>query len=185
CAHVVRGGSEVSVASATGAVFKAKVQTLDVANDWALLKVDGLEGAAIPAALGKPNVGATIYCIGYPLGGIKDSMDPIAGSGNIAALQRLDGDQRFMQITAPVNPGNSGGPVLDQYGNWVGIVSQKLNDLATLRAAETVAQGVNFAVKASFVQPLIDPKGGVQVAAAPAPTGQPLTLEAMVQRVSP
>jgi hypothetical protein len=84
-----------------------------------------------------------------------------------------------------VNPGNSGGPVLDQYGRWVGIVSQKLNDMETLKAAETVTQGVNFAVKASFIQPLVQPKGGVQLTPAPAPTGQPLTLEAMTQRYAP
>ena len=185
CAHVVRGAARITVASGTGAVLEAKVHTLDAGNDWALLEVNGLESEAIPVSVEKPNVGATIYCIGYPLGGIKDSTDPIVGSGNIAALQRLDGDQRFMQITAPVNPGNSGGPVLDQYGRWVGVVSQKLNDMATLRAAETVTQGVNFAVKASFIQPLLQPRGGVQLTPAPTATGEPLTLEAMVQRVAP
>lgn len=185
CAHVVRGGTRVTVLSGGGARHDAKINTLDMGNDWALLEVNGLESEPIPVSVDKPNVGATIYCIGYPLGGIKDSTDPIVGSGNIAALQRLDGDQRFMQITAPVNPGNSGGPVLDQYGRWVGIVSQKLNDMETLKAAETVTQGVNFAVKASFIQPLVQPKGGVQLTPAPAPTGQPLTLEAMTQRCAP
>ncbi len=185
CAHVVRGATKVTVLSGGGARHDAKINTLDMGNDWALLEVNGLESEPIPVSVEKPNVGATIYCIGYPLGGIKDSTDPIVGSGNIAALQRLDGDERFMQITAPVNPGNSGGPVLDQYGRWVGIVSQKLNDMETLKAAETVTQGVNFAVKASFIQPLVQPKGGIQLTPAPAPTGQPLTLEAMTQRYAP
>jgi S1-C subfamily serine protease len=185
CAHVVRGATKVTVLSGGGARHDAKIHTLDMGNDWALLEVNGLESEPIPVSVEKPNVGATIYCIGYPLGGIKDSTDPIVGSGNIAALQRLDGDERFMQITAPVNPGNSGGPVLDQYGRWVGIVSQKLNDMETLKAAETVTQGVNFAVKASFIQPLVQPKGGVQLTPAPAATGQPLTLEAMTQRYAP
>ncbi len=185
CAHVVRGGTKVTVLSGGGARHDAKINTLDMGNDWALLEVNGLESEPIPVSVDKPNVGATIYCIGYPLGGIKDSTDPIVGSGNIAALQRLDGDERFMQITAPVNPGNSGGPVLDQYGRWVGIVSQKLNDMETLKAAETVTQGVNFAVKASFIQPLVQPKGGVQLTPAPPRTGPPLTLEAMTQRYAP
>jgi hypothetical protein len=185
CAHVVRGGTSVTVASGSGTALQARVHTLDMGNDWALLEVQGLDSAPIPVSVEKPNVGATIYCIGYPLGGIKDSTDPIVGSGNIAALQRLDGDQRFMQITAPINPGNSGGPVLDQYGRWVGVVSQKLNDMATLQAAETVTQGVNFAVKASFIQPLVQPKGGVELTSAPTATGQPLTLEMLVQKLAP
>lgn len=185
CAHVVRTGGAISVASGTGQVHDAKVHTLDMANDWAVLAVNGLQSPPIPVATGKPNVGATIYCIGYPLGGIRDSTDPIVGSGNIAALKRLDGDERYMQITAPVNPGNSGGPVLDQHGRWVGIVSQKLNDRATLEAADTVAQGVNFAIKATFVQPLLQPKGGLQIASAPAPTGPPMNLETLVQQLAP
>lgn len=185
CAHVVQGGGKVTVISGKGAVFVAKVHELDMGNDWALLEVSGLDAEPIPVSIEKPNVGATIYCIGYPLGGIQGSTDPIVGSGNIAALQRIDGDQRFMQITAPVNPGNSGGPVLDQYGRWVGIVSQKMNDMATLQASDVVTQGVNFAVKASFIQPLVQPKGGVALAAAPTATGEPLTLEAMVQKLAP
>lgn len=181
CAHVVQHGSQITVTFGNGKALAAKVHTIDAGNDWALLEVPNLETPPIPVSVEKPNVGATIYCIGFPLGGIKDSADPIVGSGNIAALQRLDGDNRFMQITAPVNPGNSGGPVLDQYGRWVGIVSQKLNDMATLRAAETVTQGVNFALKASFIQPLMQPQGGVTLTPVPA-TGQPLGLEEIVKR---
>lgn len=185
CAHVVRGGTRITVASGGGGnVLSAKVRAIDSPNDWALLDVTGLTSEPIPVSVDKPNVGATIYCIGYPLGGIKDSTDPIVGSGNIAALRRLDGDQSFMQITAPVNPGNSGGPVLDQYGRWVGIVSQKLNDMETLRAAEMVTQGVNFAIKASFVEPLVRAQGGLQLTRTAA-TGPVMTLEAMTKRYAP
>lgn len=186
CAHVVRGGSVIQVTSTAGVVYNAKVETSDTANDWSLLSVKGLPGPPIPMATATPNVGATIYCLGYPLGGITDSADPIVGSGNIAALQRIDGDDRFMQITAPINPGNSGGPVLDQQGRWVGIVSQKLNDLRRLQESQTVAQGLNFAVKATFVKPLLDPRTGVKLAEAPALTrNEVISLEEITRRVSP
>ena len=163
CAHVVRGGQEILVRSTAGTTHNATVVEQDVANDWAILRVEGLAGAPIPVAPQPPNIGATIYCLGYPLGGIQGSADPIVGSGNIAALMRLDRDQRYMQITAPVNPGNSGGPVLDQQGRWVGIVSQKMNDQATLDRSQTVAQGMNFAVKASYIYPLISKGNGVNL----------------------
>ena len=52
-------------------------------------------------------------------------------------------------------------------------------------ATETVTQGINFAVKASFIQPLVQPKGGVALAPAPPATGEALTLEAMVQKLAP
>ncbi|MCF6283989.1 MAG: serine protease, partial [Candidatus Hydrogenedentes bacterium] len=185
CAHVVRHGSNIQATSTKGTIHQATVVTMDTANDWALLKVEGLSGAPIPVAEDKPNVGATIYCLGYPLGGIKGSADPIVGSGNIAALQRLDGDQRFIQITAPVNPGNSGGPVLDQYGRWVGIVSQKLNDMRSLEASETVAQGINFAVKATFIQPMLDPSKGVKFTPFVGDISNPMSLEKIAASVAP
>lgn len=185
CAHVVRGGSKVTVTSTAGKLYPASIVTMDAANDWALLRVEGLESDAIPMAPDKPNVGATIYCMGYPLGGIKDSADPIVGSGNIAALQRLDGDSRFLQITAPVNPGNSGGPVLDQYGRWVGVVSQKLNDLDTLQTSQIVTQGVNYAVKATVIKPLLDPRSSVELAKLDKVSGAPLSLEAIAKQATP
>ncbi len=185
CAHVVRGGNNVQATSTTGTAYAATVVTMDTANDWALLRVDGLTGAPIPVAADDPNVGATIHCIGYPLGGIRDSADPIVGSGNIAALQRLDGEQRYMQITAPVNPGSSGGPVLDRYGRWVGIVSQKLNDQKTLDVSQTVAQGINFAVKASVIQPLLEAGGNVTLATGTDTTTTPMTLEQIAANLAP
>jgi len=186
CAHVVRGGRVIRIVSTKGVVYNAKIESSDTANDWCLLSVEGLPGPPIPMASQTPNVGATIYCLGYPLGGITDSADPIVGSGNIAALQRIDGDDRFLQITAPINPGNSGGPVLDQQGRWVGIVSQKLNDLRRLQESQTVAQGLNYAVKATFVKPLLDPRTGVDIAVAPALSkNEVISLEEITRKLSP
>jgi serine protease Do len=186
CAHVVHGGRVIRIISTKGVVYNAKIETSDIANDWCLLSVEGLPGPPIPMATQTPNVGATIYCLGYPLGGITNSSDPIVGSGNIAALQRIDGDDRFLQITAPINPGNSGGPVLDQQGRWVGIVSQKLNDLRRLQESQTVAQGLNFAVKATFVKPLLDPRTGVEIAVAPALSrNEAISLEDITQKLTP
>ena len=163
----------------------AHVVEEDVANDWAILRVEGLAGPAIPVAPQPPNIGATIFCLGYPLGGIQGSADPIVGSGNIAALMRLDRDQRFMQITAPVNPGNSGGPVLDQQGRWVGVVSQKMNDQATLDRSQTVAQGMNFAVKASYIYPLISKGNGVNLVPYAGDGTTTMNLEKIAASVAP
>lgn len=185
CAHVVGDSARIRVTSSRGTTHEARVVAKDAANDWCLLAVDGLSGEPIPMAPGTPSVGATIYCLGYPLGGVQDSDDPIAGGGNVAALKRIDGDDRFLQITAPINPGNSGGPVLDQQGRWVGIVSQKLSDLATLQHSQTVAQGLNFAVKATHIQPLLRASGGVPIARAGRATRDPISLERITKDLSP
>ena len=186
CAHVVGRRQAIRVTSSKGDTYDARVVASDPANDWCLLAVEGLAGAAIPMAAGTPNVGATIYCLGYPLGGIKDSNDPIVGSGNVAALQRIDGDDRFLQITAPINPGNSGGPVIDQHGRWVGIVSQKLSDLQSLQTSQSVAQGLNYAVKAAHILPLLNKSGGtVQLKRAGGSAGAAVSLEQITRQISP
>ena len=67
----------------------------------------------------------------------------------MTALAGLGDDSRFFQISAPVQPGNSGGPLLDENGNLVGIVSSKLNFLSEIKAQGDIPQNVNFAIKAS------------------------------------
>lgn len=184
CAHVVRGGGAIRVTDTDGNVHEARIVATDAANDWCLLEVSSIQGEPIPMAPGTPNVGATIYCLGYPLGGIRDNNDPIVGSGNIAATSRIDGDQRFLQITAPINPGNSGGPVLDQQGRWVGVVSQKLNDLHSLQTSQSVAQGLNYALKSSHIDPLIRSLSPVNLARGGGGHGT-VSLEQITKTASP
>jgi serine protease Do len=69
--------------------------------------------------------------------------------GNVTALAGLGDDTRFLQISAPVQPGNSGGPLLDKSGNVIGVVSGKLNATKTAEISGDIPQNVNFAVKAS------------------------------------
>jgi S1-C subfamily serine protease len=68
----------------------------------------------------------------------------------------MQDDVRYMQISAPVQPGNSGGPVLDMGGAVIGVVTYKLNALETMKAAGDVPQNVNFALKASILRLFLD-----------------------------
>ena len=69
----------------------------------------------------------------------------------MTALAGIGDDSRFYQISAPVQPGNSGGPLLDENGNLIGIVSSKLNFLSEIKTQGDIPQNVNFAIKASVV----------------------------------
>ncbi len=80
----------------------------------------------------------------------------LATSGNfttgiVTALAGIGDDSRFYQISAPVQPGNSGGPLLDENGNLIGVVSSKLNFLSEIKAQGDIPENVNFAIKASVV----------------------------------
>ena len=96
-----------------------------------------------------PRLGESVEAFGYPLADILSTSGNFS-LGNISALSGLGDDSRYLQISAPVQPGNSGGPLLDQRGNLVGVVSSKLNALNVMLQKEgDIPQNVNFAIKAS------------------------------------
>ncbi|MGA3343070.1 MAG: serine protease [Methylocella sp.] len=79
--------------------------------------------------------------------------------GSVTALAGMGDDSRYLQISTPVQAGNSGGPLLDQKGNLVGIVTSKLNALKMAQASGDLPQNVNFALKASIIASFLDING--------------------------
>jgi hypothetical protein len=69
--------------------------------------------------------------------------------GNVTALSGLRDDSRYIQISAAVQPGNSGGPAIDEAGRLMGVVVSKLNAVAFARLTGDIPQNVNFAIKVS------------------------------------
>lgn len=94
--------------------------------------------------------GENVEAFGYPLSQVLATSGNFA-TGIVAALAGIGDDSRFYQISAPVQPGNSGGPLLDENGNLIGVVSSKLDFLAEIKNAGDIPQNVNFAIKASVV----------------------------------
>ena len=120
----------------------------DTANDLALLKTNA-HPEKVAALRLMPRLGESVEAFGYPLADILATSGNFS-LGNISALSGLGDDSRYLQISVPVQPGNSGGPLLDQHGNLVGIVSAKLNALNVMLQKEgDIPQNVNFALKAS------------------------------------
>jgi S1-C subfamily serine protease len=85
--------------------------------------------------------------------------DPIVTTGIISALAGLGNDRRRIQITAPVQPGNSGGPLLDANGSVVGVVVAKLDAIKLAKAIGDIPQNVNFAVSLGTLQPFLNANG--------------------------
>src|SRR6516164_2463105 len=79
--------------------------------------------------------------------------------GNVSALAGLGDDSRYLQISAPVQPGNSGGPLLDASGHLIGIVTSKLNAARVARFTGDIPENVNFALKAEVARIFLDSKG--------------------------
>jgi S1-C subfamily serine protease len=99
--------------------------------------------------------GDDIVVVGYPLRRLLASEMNVT-TGNVSALAGPGDDRRFFQITAPVQPGNSGGPVLDTAGNAVGVVIGKLNAIRIARATGDIPQNVNFAISAGTARAFLD-----------------------------
>ncbi len=92
-----------------------------------------------------PRVGDTVIVFGFPLPGLLSKKGNLS-TGTIAARSGLRDDPRFIQITAPVQPGNSGGPVLDSSGDVIGVVVAKLDAIKMAQLTGDMPENVNFAI---------------------------------------
>lgn len=99
-----------------------------------------------------------MVAFGFPLPGILSSEGNVS-TGVLSATSGLQNDVRFIQISAPVQPGNSGGPLFDSSGHVVGVVVAKIDALQIARVTGDVPQNVNFAVHWSEVRAFLDEEG--------------------------
>ena len=152
-AHVVRGCSDVNVITG-GESHPARVLARDERNDLALLATDlHPERSAIWRLQVRQGEDIAVY--GFPLPGALASGGNVT-IGIVTALAGMRDDSRFLQISAPIQPGNSGGPVLDRNGAIVGVIVSTINGLALASATGSLPQNVNFAIKASVAAAFLD-----------------------------
>jgi TPR repeat protein len=147
--HVVGSAVQVSLITSAG-LISVKVVKVDAANDLALLKAEG-KFAALPVVSSRSvRLGTTVATVGFPNIGLQ-GFAPKLAKGEIASLSGAGDDARYFQISVPVQPGNSGGALVDERGNVVGVVSAKLSARAALAASGALPENVNYAVKSSYL----------------------------------
>ena len=123
---------------------------MDAANDLALLKAAG-KFASVPIAASRTvKLGGTVATVGFPNIGMQ-GFSPKLAKGEIASLSGAADDPRYFQISVPVQPGNSGGALVNARGNVVGIVAAKLDASVALAATGSLPENVNYAVKSSLL----------------------------------
>jgi hypothetical protein len=125
---------------------------LDADADLAVLKT-GLSTSKTIAIRSSPalRLGDSVIAFGFPLSGSLSQGGNLT-TGNVSALAGLRDDARYLQMTAPVQPGSSGGPLLDSGGNLVGVITSKLDALAMAKRTGDIPQNVNFAVKTEVLE---------------------------------
>ncbi|SUS05662.1 conserved hypothetical protein [uncultured Defluviicoccus sp.] len=178
-AHVVQGCRRIMIQPPGGEASRATVIATSAADDLALLKPDAIAFAAAQFRTGAPlRQGESVLAYGFPLAGALASSGN-ATVGHVTALAGLGDDSRLLQISAPVQPGNSGGPLLDASGGVVGVIVGKLDALKTARAIGDIPQNVNFAIKASVATNFLEAQG---VPFATQPAGRALATEDIAAR---
>ena len=191
--HVIKSRTTVGVRFPTlGREYLARVVMRDKRNDLALLRIDNMDAAltalgAPPYTLAAPaelRPGLETLTIGFPMG-LELGPDYKIGSGVLAAATGAMGEPGRMQISNPIQPGNSGGPVFDHSGRLLGVVVGGLDDGWYLDKKGFVPQNVNFAVRISYLRAMLEvmPEPGADLTPAPLESG--LGLDELVARLAP
>ncbi|GGC49006.1 hypothetical protein GCM10010994_05260 [Chelatococcus reniformis] len=167
-AHVVEGCTAIRVRTDDGAVQEGRLMALDAANDLALLKVATAPPAKVASLRAAVRLGEGVAAFGFPHANLLSTSGNFT-LGNVTALSGLADDIRFVQVSTPVQAGNSGGPLLDQSGNVVGVVTAKLNAIKVALASGDLPQNVNFALKASILGTFLEANRVVYDAGSVAP----------------
>ena len=179
--HVTNGAKTIKVRGVNGDMkeaYKAYVVASDREHDIAIIKIvdknfDGFEN--IPYCIGKsiPEVGDEVFVLGYPMTNTMGQEVKLT-DGIISAASGFKGDQSMYQISEPVQPGNSGGPLFDNEGNVIGIVCAKHAD----------AENANYAIKVSYLYSLVN-SSGLGIKMADGNRVKSKSLSQMVKQVKP
>lgn len=138
--HVVSGCNAVLVDG-----NDAKLIDSDPNNDLALLATKLKESSA-SVRKGKLKLGEEVVVAGFPLQSVLNNGINIT-NGVVSSLSGINNDTRFIQVSAPVNPGNSGGALLDMYGDLVGLVTSTLKPIS-----DRSPQNINFAINTYVIE---------------------------------
>jgi S1-C subfamily serine protease len=152
--HVVQDAKDIIVITYNNKELKGNFINGNSNEDIALIKVNAVT-KALPI-LKKHNIakGEEVFTLGYPLVQIQ-GQEQKASFGRINSLTGIKGDLHFFQIDIPVQPGNSGGPLINTKGQVAGVVTATLDQLVTLKMSGHIPQNVNYAVKSDYLVPLI------------------------------
>jgi uncharacterized protein len=162
--HVVADCTTVRVSEGESSV-PVKVLATDPDRDLALLQLPHGVATAVAFRDGSAKLGENVVVMGYPLTGLITS-DAVVTTGIVSALAGPRDDRHLMQISAPVQPGNSGGPLLDGGGHLVGVVVSTLNRLKIAQLTGAIPENISFAIKSEDARAFLK-SHNVAVAASP------------------
>jgi len=154
--HVVANNTNVTLINTDGDKIKARVVIRDKENDVALLSVIDVKKLppALPLSGRHARLGASVFTIGYPRIDVMGKT-PKLTDGIVSSVNGLRGDTSNYQISVPVQPGNSGGPLLNMKGEVVGIVTSMLGTTNGINGTTTYLPNISYALKVGVLKSLM------------------------------
>lgn len=146
--HVVDDASRVTVKLTDGREMRAKRVYVDKDSDLALLKVE-YKSTPLPIGVASDiKKGDSVFTLGFPLIAIQGQASK-ASFGRVNSLSGIRDDERLFQVDIPIQPGNSGGPLVNDKGEVVGVVTATLDQMTVLASTGGLSQNVNYAFKSA------------------------------------
>lgn len=156
--HIIENSQTIEIKYNNGQKTTATVITKDPINDLALLKVSKLEPSVKPLPIANTQNakdGDTVYTVGFPLPDLLGTKAKLS-EGVINSITGIKDDVRMYQISIPIQPGNSGGPLINSKGQVVGVVTATVNPYMSLLLTGTFPQNINFAMKINYLNNLLN-----------------------------
>jgi TPR repeat protein len=135
----------------------AKLVLQDKTNDLALIKVDKTYDKVSRLSYRSPALGSDVSVFGYPLSDMMSEKHISLTKGSVSSLAGMDGNLSNFRFTAPVQPGNSGGPIVSKEGKVVGITRAVLGK-TVLEKGDFLPQNVNFGIRSSLLINMMESK---------------------------
>jgi|SaaInlStandDraft_2_1057019.scaffolds.fasta_scaffold22678_1 hypothetical protein len=157
--HVVHGAKSIRVRLVNGERIDATVALKDTNNDIAILKLSqsptSRQSIIILGDSSSVKTGDRVFTYGFPLVDLLGDAEPRYSEGFINSLSGISNDPRLFQVSIPIQPGNSGGPVFNEKGELIGIATSSIDSVQTQKVFGATPQNVNFAIKSSYINSLL------------------------------
>lgn len=155
CHHVIRNADRILVHTPQGTLL-AKTVAIDPRNDLAIIKVERWDGSHLSlSSANSIRHACEVTAVGFPDPTIL-GRNPKISKGIISALSGVRDDPRYLQTSTPIQPGNSGGPLIAPSGQVIGVIAAGLNSIDRMSHGGYLPQSVNYAVKADLIYPLLE-----------------------------
>jgi len=162
--------------------YPASLVKFDRANDVAVFKVEGTFKPLPLATSRRVKLGDAAFTLGFPNTDLQ-GLEPKLTRGEISGLSGIQDDPRHFQISVAVQPGNSGGPLVNLNGEVIGVVTARLSDAVTLKLTGSLPQNVNYALKSSFLTAFLETLPDVAAKLPDPPPAKDRPFNALVEQV--